>query len=120
MKLIVQWLFGLVAIAIAARIVPGISLLGEEWKALAVAAAMLAIVNLLIRPILTVITLPITVITLGLFWFVIGGIVLVLSSWLSMQLFGAGLVIDGFLSAILGALVIGIVTGVLGFFLMRD
>ena len=58
--------------------------------------------------------------TFGLFWFVIGGIVLVLSSWLSLRLFDAGIVIDGFLSAILGALVIGIITGVLGFFLTRE
>jgi putative membrane protein len=120
MKLIVQWIIGIIAIAIAARIVPGITIVGEEWKGLAVAAAMLAVVNLVVRPILTLITLPITILTLGLFWFVIGGIVLVLASWLSLQLFGAGLLIDGFLSAILGAIVIGIVSGVLGFFLMRD
>jgi putative membrane protein len=120
MKLIVQWIIGIIAIAITARIIPGITIVGEEWKGLAVAAAMLALVNLVVRPVLTLITLPITILTLGLFWFVIGGIVLVLSSWLSMQLFGAGLLIDGFLSAILGAIVIGIISGLLGFFLMRD
>ena len=120
MKLIIQWLISVVAIAITVRLVPGITVQGEEWKALAIAAVVLGLANLLIRPILTAITAPITVFTLGLFWFVIGAIVLAASSWLSLRLFGAGIVIDGIVSAILGALVIGIITGVLGFFLMRD
>ena len=120
MKLVVQWLISVVAIALTTRIVPGITIVGEEWKGLAVAALMLVLANVLFRPILTLITAPLTVITFGLFWFVIGGIVLVVSSWLSLRLFDAGIVIDGILPAILGALVIGIITGVLGFFLMRD
>ena len=80
---------------------------GEEWKGLAIAAVMLGLANLLIRPILTLITAPITAVTLGLFWFVVGAIVLAASSWLSLRFFDAGIVIDGILSAILGALIIG-------------
>ena len=120
MKLLVQWLISVVAIAITVWIVPGISVQGEEWKGLAIAAVMLGLANLLIRPILTLITAPITAVTLGLFWFVVGAIVLAASSWLSLRFFGAGIVIDGILSAILGALIIGAITGVLGHFLMRD
>ena len=120
MKLLVQWVISVVAIAITVRIVPGISVQGEEWKGLAIAAVMLGLANLLIRPILTLITAPITAMTLGLFWFVVGAIVLAASSWLSLRFFDAGIVIDGILSAILGALIIGAITGVLGHFLMRD
>ena len=94
-KLLVQWVISVVAIAITVRIVPGISVVGEEWKGLAIAAIMLGLANLLIRPVLTLITAPITVVTLGLFWFVIGGIVLAASSWLSLRCFDAGIVIDG-------------------------
>ena len=119
MKLLVQWLISVVAIALTVRIVPGISVQGEEWKGLAIAAVMLGLANLLIRPILTLITAPITAVTLGLFWFVVGAIVLAASSWLSLRFFDAGIVIDGILSAILGALIIGAITGVLGHFLMR-
>ena len=104
MKLLIQWVISVVAIAITVRIVPGISVQGEEWKGLAIAAVMLGLANLLIRPILTLITAPITAVTLGLFWFVVGAIVLAASSWLSLRFFGAGIVIDGILSAILGAL----------------
>ena len=119
MRLIVQWLTGIVAIAVAARIVPGISIRGDEWTGLIVSAVILGLVNLLVRPLLTLLTLPITIITLGLFWFVIGAIVLALTSWLSLNIFDAGIVIDGFLAAILGALVIAIVSAVVGFALVR-
>jgi putative membrane protein len=119
-KLLIQWVISVVAIAITVRIVPGISVQGEEWKGLAIAAVMLGLANLLIRPILTLITAPITAVTLGLFWFVVGAIVLAASSWLSLRFFDAGIVIDGILSAILGALIIAIITGALGHFLMRD
>ena len=60
MKLVVQWLISVVAIALTSRIVPGITVVGEEWKSLAVAGAMLALANLLIRPILTLISAPLT------------------------------------------------------------
>jgi putative membrane protein len=119
-KLLIQWVISVVAIAITVRIVPGITVQGEEWKGLAIAAVMLGLANLLIRPILTLITAPITAVTLGLFWFVVGAIVLAASSWLSLRFFDAGIVIDGILSAILGALIIAIITGALGHFLMRD
>lgn len=117
--MIAQWVIGVVAIAIAAWVVPGISVLGEAWVGLAVSAVILGLLNLFVRPIITLLTLPITLITLGLFWFVIGGIVLALTSWLSLNIFGAGIVLDGFLPAVLGALVIGIVSGVLGSLLNR-
>ena len=120
MKLLIQWLISVVAIAITVRVVPGITVQGDEWKCLAIAAVMLGLANLLIRPVLTLITAPITAVTLGLFWFVVGGIVLAASSWLSLRFFDAGIVIDGILSAILGALIIAIITGALGHFLMRD
>lgn len=119
MRLIAQWIVGVLAIAVAARIVPGISIVGEEWVGLVVSAVILGIVNLFVRPVITILTLPITIVTLGLFWFVIGGIVLALTSWLSLNIFGAGIVLDGFWPAILGALVIGIVSGVLGSLLDR-
>ena len=103
MKLLIQWVISVVAIAITVRIVPGITVQGEEWKGLAIAAVMLGLANLLIRPVLTLITAPITAVTLGLFWFVVGAIVLAASSWLSLRFFDAGIVIDGILSAILSA-----------------
>ena len=119
MRLIVQWLIGIVAIAVTARIVPGISIRGDELPGLIISAIILGLVNLVVRPLLTLITLPITILTLGIFWFVIGGVVLALTSWLSLNIFGAGIVIDGFPSAVLGALVIAIVSALVGLLLNR-
>lgn len=120
MGLIIQWVIAAVAIAVAAWVVPGIAVRGEEWVALAASAVILGLVNALVRPILILLTLPVTLLTLGLFLFVINAAMLLLASWLTTRLFGIGLVIDGFLSALVGALIVSIVSAVLGFFLGRD
>ena len=66
------------------------------------------LVNALVRPVLVVLTLPLTVVTLGLFLLVLNGICLALTAWLV-----PGFAIDGFLPAVLGALVISVVSWVL-------
>jgi putative membrane protein len=89
----------------AATIVPGVSFTG--WRALLVAALLLGIVNAIVRPILVILTLPITLLTLGLFIFVVNGISLALVAW----------VVPGFHVASLGASVLGaLVVGVTGWF----
>ena len=113
MALVLRWIVAAVAIAVAAWIVPGIAVRGEEWVALAVSAIVLGLVNALVRPILLLLTLPITLLTLGLFFFVINALTLMLASWLTTILFGVGLVIDGFWSALVGALLISVVGAVL-------
>jgi putative membrane protein len=90
----------------AATIVPGIEITG--WRALLVSALLLGIVNAVIRPIILILTLPLTVLTLGLFIFVVNGISLALVAWLVPGFHVAGLV-----AATLGAVVVGL-TGWLG------
>jgi putative membrane protein len=74
---------------------------------LVIAALILGIANAIVRPILIVLTLPFTIITLGLFLFVINGLVL----WLVGH-FSPGFHVHGFLSAILGAIIVGLVSWV--------
>jgi len=74
---------------------------------LLIAAVILGIANAIVRPILIVLTLPFTIITLGLFLFVINGLVL----WLVGH-FSPGFHVHGFLDAILGAIVVGLVSWV--------
>lgn len=85
----------------AATIVPGVSFTG--WRALLVAALLLGIVNAVVRPILLVLTFPITLLTLGLFILVVNGISLALVAWLvpGFHLVGLG-------AAVLGALVVSV------------
>lgn len=90
--------FGLWA---AATIVPGVTIIG--WRALLVSALLLGIVNAVIRPIILFLTLPLTVLTLGLFILVVNGISLAIVAWVV-----PGFELAGLLSATLGACVVGL------------
>ena len=85
----------------AAEIVPGVYIRG--LGTLLVAALLLGIVNAFIRPIVLVLTLPLTVLTLGLFIFVVNGISLALVAWLV-----PGFHLSGLGAAILGSIVVGV------------
>ncbi len=83
----------------------------EAWQFLLV-AVIFSLVNTFIRPILRIITLPITAVTLGLFLVVINALMLLLTGWISDQL-ELGFMVNGFVPALLGAIVISIVSWVL-------
>lgn len=97
------WLTTAIALVITAYFVPGIYLSG--LVASLVAAIILGLINAIVRPILIILTLPITLLTLGLFLLVINGISLVIVAALT-----PGFEIDGFLPAMVGAIVLTIVT----------
>ena len=94
-------LVGVLGLWLAAAIVPGISVHGT-WTLLG-AALLLGVANAVVRPFVIVLTLPITVLTLGLFLLVVNAAMLGLVAWLL-----EGLAIAGFGSALLGALVVGL------------
>jgi len=96
-------LVNILALALAASLVPGIRLDGI-LPAVA-AGVLLGIVNAVVRPVLLVLTLPITLITLGLFLFVLNGLCLWLVSWVV-----SGFRVAGFWSAVLGALCVSVVS----------
>jgi putative membrane protein len=106
LRLILKILFTAVGLWVAARYVPGIKWDGS-YEHLAIAALVLGIINAIVRPIITVLTLPITFITLGLFLFVVNGLMLLLVSYL---LKGHGIAVAGLVPAIIGAVVIGIIS----------
>src|SRR5581483_2830393 len=87
---------------VAAYIVPGVHI--SSVGSLLVAAVLLGIVNAVIRPIILILTLPLTVLTLGLFILVVNGISFALVSWLV-----PGFAVRGLGSAILGAIVVGLI-----------
>lgn len=111
---LIRWLVNAVALWVAARIVPGIHV--QDEVALIAAALILGLVNALIRPLLKLLTLPIILLTLGLFTFVINAVLLLLTSWIA-GLLGIGFQVDGFLPALLGALVVSIVSLALNIFI---
>jgi len=76
----------------------------EGFAAALIASLILSVLNAIVRPILVVLTLPITVVSLGLFLFVINAITLMLTAWLM----GSSFVIDGFGIAIISAIIISL------------
>ena len=98
-------------IYLAAQVVPGIALRGKPlWPAL-LAGLVLAIVNAVVRPVLKVLTLPLTLLTLGLFLLVLNAFCL----WLTSVIV-PGFDVQGFRAALLGALVISVVSWALTVF----
>ena len=104
MKIFFQWFVSAVAIGVAAYIVPGVVV---TVPGALVAAVVLGALNLIIRPILIILTLPITILTLGLFSLVINAALVMLASVVV-----PGFSVDGFVTAFLFALVLSVVNWV--------
>jgi putative membrane protein len=100
MRLLIKFLATAGALWLAAWIVPGIDL-SDEIATILWVALVFGLVNIVIKPIVKLLTLPMLLITLGLFAFVINAALLGLTAWLT-----DGLTVDGFLAARLGSLVI--------------
>ena len=107
MSFLAHWIVLAVALWVTTQLVPGVTVSG--WGALAVGAAVLGVVNTVVRPVLTFLTFPITILTLGLFYFVVNGAAFGLAAALV-----PGFDVGSFLSAILGALVTGLAAWMVG------
>ena len=109
MEFILRWLATAIATFAAIGIVPGISVVGGTYAGPIACSLILSLVNVTIKPILQILGAPITILTLGIFYLIINALLLELSSWLSRTVFGVGISIDSFASALLGSIIISIV-----------
>lgn len=113
MKIVIAWLLNALALLTVAYLVPGIHV--ATFPAALIAALVIALVNMLIRPILVILTLPITILTLGLFILVINGILFYaighLLTGFEVQTLGSGTI---------GALTYSIISWVLTALLLKD
>ncbi|MEQ9353795.1 phage holin family protein [Coleofasciculus chthonoplastes] len=107
---LLTWLFTALALVITAYIVPGITI--GSFAAAAIAAVILGIVNAIVRPILILLTLPLTIVTLGLFLLVVNAISLSLVAYLT----GAMFTISGPIDALIGSIVLSVVASILNQF----
>lgn len=114
MGFLIRLLVNAAALWVATRIVPGVNYQGEVLPFLGV-ALVFGVVNAIIRPVTKLLTLPIIIVTLGIFIFVINGLMLWLTSSLSASL-GLGFHVTGFWPAFFGALVVSIVSTILSMF----
>jgi len=114
MDFLFRFLATAAALWVAVVLVPGISYDGT-WAGFLGVAIVFGLVNAVIRPILKILTCPLVVLTLGLFVFILNAFLLWLTAEIA-QAFGLGFVVDGFLAALVGALIVAIVSTLLNLF----
>lgn len=106
--LLIRLLVNAAALFVTVSLLPGIRFEGEPWEIILV-AAVFGLVNALLRPILTILSCPLIVLTLGLFTLVINALLLIATAWLS-QRWGLDFFVDGFWWAVLGGVIMGLVS----------
>jgi putative membrane protein len=120
MRFLLRLLVNAAALAVATWLISGIALTGTDTTdrvvSLLIVALIFGLINAIIKPIFTLVTLPIVLLTLGLFLIVINALLLMLTSWLAGQ-FGLGWQVDGFWPAVWGSIIISIVSFLLNAFL---
>jgi putative membrane protein len=110
-ELAIRWLLLAASVWVAAELLDGIEL--EGWESTLLVAAILGVLNLYLKPILMVLTFPLTLITLGLFIIVVNAILLGVTDWLANQIDGIHFDVETIGAALLGALIISFVNMVL-------
>jgi putative membrane protein len=113
LRLLLVWLINAVALIAVAYLLPGVGL--ASFGAALVAALILGLVNTVIRPVLVLLTLPVTILTLGLFIFVINGLLF----WF-VGSFIQGFVVAGFWWGVLGAIVYSLISWALSSLLLKN
>lgn len=104
MKLILRYLGTVAAVVLTVYIVPGVMVSGG-WLTILLAALVWSVISMVIKPVLTILTLPVTIITFGLFSFILNALLF----W-GMTLIVPGFSVAGFWAALLGALVLSILS----------
>jgi putative membrane protein len=102
-RFILRVLIAAAGLWLAARIIPGVT--ADGWKTLIIAGFLLGIVNAIVRPVVTLLTFPLTIVTLGLFLLVVNAAMIGLVAW-----FLDGLTINGLWAGVQAAIVTGIVS----------
>jgi len=105
-RLLLNWILSALAVWVVAKIVPGISVSGP--MAALIVALVIGFINATIGLLLKVVTFPLTVLTLGLFWLVINALMLKLAS-----VFVPGFAVHGFFAAFIGAILLSLVSSLL-------
>ena len=113
MELIAKWFISALSLLASEHLIEGISI--ESFYTALVIAFFLGLVNAVIRPILVVLTLPVTMLTLGLFIFVINGFLF----WF-LSTFIKGFDVDGLMPAIMGAIVVSVFSWIGNKFIVKD
>lgn len=111
---LIRWLINAAALFVVAWILPSINIEnGDGFLTVLIVAAVLGLINAVLKPILEILSCGLIILTLGLFLIIINGFTLWLSAWIAENWLDVGYSIDGFWPAVLG----GIIVSVISFFL---
>jgi putative membrane protein len=102
MRLLLVWILNAIALLAVAYLYPGVQV--QDWKAAAIAALVLGLVNTLVKPVLVILTLPVTIVTLGLFLIVLNALLF----WAVASIV-PGFHVSGFWAAVLGAILYSVI-----------
>lgn len=109
---LLTWLVTAGSLLITAQLVPGFVV--NSFGAALLAAVVIGLVNAIVKPILIILTLPLTILTLGLFLFVVNAITIQLAGWLT-----PGFAVTGLLPALIGSIVLTLITSVINLLVGR-
>jgi putative membrane protein len=113
LRLVLVWLINALALIAVAYLMPSISV--ASFQAALVAALVLGLVNAVVRPVLVLLTLPVTILTLGLFIFILNGLLFwMVAEWIE------GFSVGGFWAGVFGAIVFSLVSWLLSALVLRD
>lgn len=113
LKLLLVWLINALCLLAVAHLVPGVHVV--NFTAALIAAVVLGLVNTFIKPVLSLLTLPVTILTLGLFSFVLNALMFGLAAY-----FLSGFNVDGFWAALIGAVVFGVLSWIANSILLSE
>jgi putative membrane protein len=106
-SMLVYWLLTALVLMVVDALLPGIAI--SSFGTAMLAAFLMGVVNFFVKPLLSLLTLPLNIVTLGLFSFVINAILFALVAWMV-----PGFEVSNFLSALAGSLILALMTGFLG------
>ena len=113
MVLLIRWIFYTLAILFVAWLVPGIFV--ENFQSAMLVTVIMALINIFIRPLIVFITLPINILTLGLFGLVVNALLFMLAGYIA-----PGFYVDGFLAAFLGSVVLSFLGLIINMITLND
>lgn len=102
-KIIANWFLNALALYVVASIIPGVKI--DSFTAALIASVVIGFLNAVVKPILLLLTLPVTIVTLGLFVFVVNALLLLVAGSIT-----PGFHVDGFMTAIIGSILLTVVT----------
>jgi putative membrane protein len=117
-KFILRWVINAIALFLAVYLVPGVTLEGG-WVSIVWLALIFGLINAFLRPLLSLLTCPLIILTLGLFTLLINTFLFWLTSQVG-QAFGIGFIVDGFWPAFLGGLVVSVVSVIMSLILKDE